>query len=87
MSYTIFRKLETGELLRVATREDLTEAERLAQALDEYWPADYSVLDSWSAAEVERKTNRSASHAASDETRNAQTMRRIPSRPGNWEIT
>lgn len=31
MSYTIFRKLETGELLRVATRDDLREAEQLAQ--------------------------------------------------------
>ena len=54
MTYTIFRKLETGELLRVATRDDLREAEQLAQSLHEYWPAEYSVLDRQSAAEVEK---------------------------------
>ena len=87
MSYTIFRKLETGELLRVATRDDLREAKQLAQSLHEYWPAEYPVLDAQSAAEVERKAHRSPSHAGSGDTVNAQTARRIASRRDNWEIT
>lgn len=44
MAYTILRKLDGGELLRVATLDDLDEARRLAEALYEYWPADYSVI-------------------------------------------
>ena len=86
MSYTVFRKLETGELLQVATRDDLREAERLAQALDQYWPADYPVLDAPSAAEVERNASRSRLRAASSVTGNAQTATRIPSRRHTSEI-
>lgn len=44
MAYTILRKLDGGELLQVATLDDLEEAQRLAEALCEYWPADYSVI-------------------------------------------
>jgi hypothetical protein len=87
MTYTIFRRLETGELLRVATRDDLSEAEQLAQSLHEFWPADYSVLDSRSAAEAEMRTKSSPSHAASGGSRNAQTASRLPSPRDNWEIT
>jgi len=44
MAYIILRKLEGGELLPVATFDDLSEAQSLADALYDYWPADYSVI-------------------------------------------
>jgi hypothetical protein len=44
MAYIILRKLEGGELLRIASFDDLSEAQRLAEALHKYWPADYSVI-------------------------------------------
>jgi hypothetical protein len=44
MAYVILRKLEGGEFLPVATFDDLSKAQHLAEALYEYWPADYSVI-------------------------------------------
>jgi hypothetical protein len=44
MAYVILRKLEGGELLRVASFDDLSKAQCLAEALYQYWPADYSVI-------------------------------------------
>jgi hypothetical protein len=42
MAYMILRKLERGELLKVATVHDLEEALRLAEGLYQYWPAEYA---------------------------------------------
>jgi hypothetical protein len=44
MAYTILRKLEGGELLRVATFDDLDEARQVADGLYQYWPAEYLVI-------------------------------------------
>jgi hypothetical protein len=52
MAYMILRKLERGELLKVATVHDLQEALRLAEGLYEYWPAEYSVRNSESGADI-----------------------------------
>jgi hypothetical protein len=52
MAYKIFRKLETGELLLVASFDDLDQAKQLVESLNEHWPADYSVQDSVSAADI-----------------------------------
>jgi hypothetical protein len=86
MAYTIFRKLETGELLRVAARDDLHQAQQLVQSLDEHWPADYTILDSESTAEVERRTRNSFSKAPSDGIGTAATTRASPSLD-DWDIT
>jgi hypothetical protein len=44
MAYTILRKLQGGELLRVATFDDLDEARQVADGLYQYWPAEYVVV-------------------------------------------
>ena len=36
MDYRIFLKLDTGELLRIATRDDFNQAERLPDHLGKY---------------------------------------------------
>jgi len=83
MAYTIFRELKTGELLRVATRDDINEAKRLAQSLAEYWPADYSILDSGSAAEAERMAKRSRSEARAQGEPESYEQRRQALSPGS----
>jgi hypothetical protein len=75
MAYTIFRKLKTGEPLRVATRDDINEAERLAQSLAVYLPADYSILESVSPAEVVRMAKRSRPEARAQEEPGAYEQR------------
>ncbi len=46
MIYNVFRKLETGELLPLASFEDLDRAKQLIASLEEHWPGDYFVRDS-----------------------------------------
>ena len=50
-AHDILRKLENGEVLPVASRNDLAEAKQLAESLNSYWPAEYIVRDSRSGAE------------------------------------
>jgi hypothetical protein len=44
--YSIFKRLENGELQHVAFREEMEEAVRLAEKLKSHWPAEYVVKDS-----------------------------------------
>lgn len=60
-AYDILRKLETGEILRIASRGDLEQAKELAESLNSYWPADYIVRDSRTGAEFQLKEERPAS--------------------------
>ena len=52
MGYMILRKLEHGELLKVATVHDSEKALRLAEGLYQYWPAEYSVRNAESGADI-----------------------------------
>lgn len=53
MVYKIFRKLETGELLMLASSDNLDQAKQLVESLNEHWPGDYSVQDSTSQADID----------------------------------
>jgi hypothetical protein len=44
--YTVFTKLGDGELLFVASRNEVEQAVRLAEELNETWPREYVVRDS-----------------------------------------
>jgi hypothetical protein len=44
--YIIYRKLETGEVLWIASRNTLREARALAKSLGEHWPGTYLVRKS-----------------------------------------
>ncbi len=44
--YTVFTRLADGELLLVATREEVEQAVRLARELNASWPHEYVVRDS-----------------------------------------
>jgi uncharacterized protein (DUF2249 family) len=54
-AYDILRRLENGEMLAVASRNDLTEARHLAESLNFYWPAEYIVREVESGAEIHLK--------------------------------
>ena len=54
-AYDILRRLEDGELMRVASRSDLTQARHLAESLNDYWPAEYVVRDTDSGGEITTK--------------------------------
>ena len=41
--YIVSKQLETGEVLPIATRNNLQEAEELVVALQEHWPGIYSI--------------------------------------------
>lgn len=43
MEYVIYRELENRELVLIATRQTLADAERLVRALQELWPAIYPI--------------------------------------------
>lgn len=62
-AYDILRKLESGELLPIASRGDLAEAKQLAESLNSYWPAEYIVRESESGAEFDLKQERPAADA------------------------
>jgi hypothetical protein len=49
--FYIFRKLENGELLEVAWRSDIEQAERLVASLHELWPAEYLIQDATDSEE------------------------------------
>jgi hypothetical protein len=44
--YNVFRQLESGEFLHVASRDELEDAMKLARELRALWPAEYVVRDS-----------------------------------------
>jgi hypothetical protein len=44
--YRVFRQLENGEFLDVASREELEQAFHLVEELNALWPAEYVVRDS-----------------------------------------
>ena len=37
--YVVLKRLENGEMLRIASRNDLTQAKQLVQSLNACWPA------------------------------------------------
>jgi len=41
--YTILRKIDTGEILRIASRNSLQEARQLVRSLRECWPGRYLI--------------------------------------------
>jgi hypothetical protein len=48
--YSVLKRLENGEFVDVASREDLQQALQLAQSLNVHWPGEYQVRDSRSEA-------------------------------------
>jgi hypothetical protein len=44
--YTVLKRLENGEFVHVASRDDLQQALQLAQSLNAHWPGEYEVRDS-----------------------------------------
>lgn len=59
-AYDILRKLENGEILWIASRNDLRQARHLVGSLNFYWPAEYIVRDSMSGGEIDLKQERLA---------------------------
>lgn len=55
-AYDILRKLENGELMQVASRFEVAQAEELVASLNFYWPAEYVVRESASGQQVALKT-------------------------------
>jgi hypothetical protein len=53
VAYDIFHKLETGELVWLASFDDLSEANKLRESLREHWPADNVVKDSVLGTEID----------------------------------
>jgi len=53
--YIVYRKLETGEVLWIASRNTLREARDLAASLDAHWPGRYLIRES--AHEALEKTS------------------------------
>jgi hypothetical protein len=43
--YSVFTKLNDGEFLFVASREELEQAERLIKGLGAHWPNEYVIRD------------------------------------------
>ncbi len=46
--YTAFKQLKNGEFARVASRDELEEAVRLVESLNDVWPGEYEVRESQS---------------------------------------
>lgn len=51
MIYKVYRRLETGEEMLLASFEDLERAKELIASLVEEWPGDYFVTDSTSSCD------------------------------------
>lgn len=52
MEYVIYRELDNKELVRIATRETLADAEHLVKCLRELWPAIYPIRPAEKKAET-----------------------------------
>ena len=61
-AYDILRKLENGEVMPIASRNDLAEAQDLAESLNFYWPAEYIVRETGSGVEFHPKRERLAAN-------------------------
>ncbi|MGO9589700.1 MAG: hypothetical protein ACLP3K_06600 [Candidatus Acidiferrales bacterium] len=59
-AYDVLRKMENDELLPIASRRNLEEAQGLAESLNAYWPAEYIVRDCASGAQFHIKQQRPA---------------------------
>ena len=44
--YTLFKQLENGEFVHVASRDELEQVVKLVEALHAHWPGEYVVRDS-----------------------------------------
>jgi len=44
--YVVLKRLEDGEFVHVASRDDLQEAVQLAQSLNALWPGEYEIRNS-----------------------------------------
>jgi hypothetical protein len=44
--FIVFKQLENGEFIRVASRDKVGEAVKLLQGLNIHWPGEYEVRDS-----------------------------------------
>jgi hypothetical protein len=44
--YSVFKQLENGEFVHVASRNDLEQAVQLVETLNANWPGEYEVRDS-----------------------------------------
>lgn len=44
--FRVFRQLENGEFVHVASRDELEQAVQLVEALNAHWPGEYVVRDS-----------------------------------------
>jgi hypothetical protein len=53
MAYKVLYKLENGELLEIASMDDLIQAKQLLESFKEHWPGDYSIQDSTSGADID----------------------------------
>ncbi len=66
--YRVFRKLEYGESLHVACRDELEQAVQLAQALKTLWPGQYVIKLSGGVSSVLRRKGSEVWFAAPDQT-------------------
>jgi len=53
--YIVLKRLENGEMLPIASRNDLTQAKQLIQSLNACWPATYIVRVGISGKDVARE--------------------------------
>lgn len=53
VSYRVFRKLETDELLWLTSFDELDQATRFVESLTIHWPGNYSVVDSTPTAAID----------------------------------
>jgi len=50
MTFKLIRKLENGDVMVLATVDDLKRGKQLLESFKEHWPGDYSIVDSKSNA-------------------------------------
>jgi hypothetical protein len=53
MAYKLILKQENGDVMLLATVDDLERAKQLLESFKENWPGDYSIVDSESNEELE----------------------------------
>ena len=57
MSYDIFTRLGNGEMLQIASRDDLVQVKQLMESLNAFWPAAYVVRVRTSGKDVAREVS------------------------------
>jgi hypothetical protein len=53
--YKILRELGNGEQLLVASHDELKQAEQLKVSLNRHWPGNYSIQETASTTDVEKR--------------------------------